>query len=107
MARRTVNGIRFCTTSSRHSPQTFAVKRAAVAISCQHGWWTRTSRKAAGVRESGVGKMTDEVKLEGYTLGRALGEGAFAVCRIGHKDAQPDVQVLAVLERVWRCVSQR
>ena len=54
-----------------------------------------------------LGKMTDEVKLEGYTLGRALGEGAFAVCRIGHKDAQPDVQVLAVLERVWRCVSQR
>ena len=59
------------------------------------------------MRESGVGKMTDEVKLEGYTLGRALGEGAFAVCRIGHKNAQPDVQVLAVLERVWRCVSQR
>ena len=44
-----------------------------------------------------MGKMTDEVKLEGYTLGRALGEGAFAVCRIGHKNAQPDVQVLAVL----------
>ena len=49
------------------------------------------------VSRAPVGTMTDEVKLDGYTLGRALGEGAFAVCRIGHKNAQPDVQVLAVL----------
>lgn len=33
------------------------------------------------------------VKLEGYTLGDALGEGAFAVCRIGHKNDDPSRQV--------------
>jgi len=33
------------------------------------------------------------VKLEGYTLGEALGEGAFAVCRLGHKNDNPTQKV--------------
>jgi hypothetical protein len=33
------------------------------------------------------------VRLEGYTLGDALGEGAFAVCRIGPKNDTPSQKV--------------
>ena len=33
------------------------------------------------------------VRLEGYTLGDALGEGAFAVCRLGHKTGEPNNKV--------------
>ena len=33
------------------------------------------------------------VQLEGYTLGDALGEGAFAVCRLGHKAGEPNNKV--------------
>ena len=33
------------------------------------------------------------VQLEGYTLGDALGEGAFAVCRIGRKNDNPSQKV--------------
>ena len=33
------------------------------------------------------------VKLDGYTLGEALGEGAFAVCRLGHKNDNPTQKV--------------
>ena len=41
------------------------------------------------------------VAVAGYTLGDALGEGAFAVTRIGFKDARPDqpVAVKTVLRR--------
>lgn len=33
------------------------------------------------------------VNLQGYEVGEALGEGAFAICRLGHKQGEPDVKV--------------
>ena len=33
------------------------------------------------------------IRDRGYTLGDALGEGAFAVCRLGHKAGEPNKKV--------------
>ena len=79
MARRTVPGIRFCTTYFKPlqlSPQTFAVKRAAVAISCQHGWWNRTSRKRWCTRER-VGQNDGRGKARRLHFGTGSWRGCF------------------------------